>query len=188
METAGEDRRESKAMWRYAIPVVLFLILGAFFLRGLYLNPSQIESPLIGKPAPAFTLPSLEDPTRRVDSSEFAGKYSLLNVWATWCPECRHEHEFLLQLAEAGVPIYGLNWKDQGDAARHWLATLGNPYVISAEDVIGDVAIDYGVYGAPETFLIAPDLTILSKRLGVMTPDVWERDFVPAIEAHRAAQ
>jgi cytochrome c biogenesis protein CcmG/thiol:disulfide interchange protein DsbE len=175
-------------MWRYAIPGVLLLIIGAFFLRGLQLNPTEIDPALIGKHAPAFSLPGLENPSSQVSSTEFVGQYSLLNVWATWCVECRHEHEFLLELAASGVPIYGLNWKDDRGKALQWLSSLGDPYVVSAIDQVGDVAIDYGVYGAPETFLIAPDLTVLQKRLGVMTPAVWEREFLPAIEAHKQQQ
>ena len=172
-------------MWRYSVPVVLLLVLGGFFMRGLFINPTYIESPLLGKTAPAFTLPNLENPAEQVSLTDLAGRYTLLNVWATWCVECRHEHDFLLSLARSGVPIYGLNWKeeDRNDALQ-WLTVLGNPYVASAEDQIGDVAIDYGVYGAPETFLLAPDLTILHKHLGPLTLTVWERDFVPVIEAH----
>ena len=174
-------------MWRYAVPIVAFTILAGFFLRGLSLNPGLIESPLIGKPAPEFSLPALTNPSLQVGTKDLAGQIALLNVWATWCVECRHEHDFLLQLARSGMPIYGLNWKDERDLALEWLATLGNPYVASAVDAVGDVAIDYGVYGAPETFLIGPDLTILEKHLGPLTPAIWERKFVPVIEAQRGA-
>ena len=169
-------------MWRYAVPVIALFVLGAFFYRGLHLNPGYVESPLIGRTAPAFSLPDLERPTLSVGTADMAGKMSLLNVWATWCVECRHEHDFLLSLAEAGIPIYGLNWKDDRDAALEWLDVLGNPYVASARDVIGDVAIDYGVYGAPETFLLGPDLTILQKHLGPLTPSIWEAKFASLID------
>ncbi|HUF72921.1 MAG TPA: DsbE family thiol:disulfide interchange protein [Gammaproteobacteria bacterium] len=174
-------------MWRYAIPVVLLLVLGAFFYRGLYLNPTFVESPLIGKPAPEFTLPDLENPEGTVGTEDIAGRYALLNVWATWCVECRHEHDFLLSLAESGMPIYGLNWKDERDKALEWLEVLGDPYVASAVDEIGDVAIDYGVYGAPETFLIGPDLTILAKHIGPLSTAIWEARFAPLIESHHGA-
>jgi len=170
-------------MWRYAIPVVALFVLGAFFYRGLYLNPGYIESPLIGKQAPDFSLPDLQNPAASVSRADFSGKMALLNVWATWCIECRHEHDFLLSLAASGMPIYGLNWKDDRAAALEWLNVLGNPYVASAQDDIGDVAIDYGVYGAPETFLIGPDLTILQKHLGPLTPGIWDAKFVPVIES-----
>jgi cytochrome c biogenesis protein CcmG/thiol:disulfide interchange protein DsbE len=172
-------------MWRYAVPVVALLVLGVFFYRGLYLNPGYIESPLIGKQAPEFSLPDLENPAASVGTADLSGKVSLLNVWATWCVECRHEHDFLLRLAASGMPIYGLNWKDDRAAALQWLETLGDPYVASATDEIGDVAIDYGVYGAPETFLIGPDLTILQKHLGPLTPAIWDAKFAPMIESAR---
>jgi cytochrome c biogenesis protein CcmG/thiol:disulfide interchange protein DsbE len=174
-------------MWRYAVPAVVLLVLGAFFYRGLGLTPGYIESPLIGKPAPAFELPDLEHPGATVGTADIAGRYALLNVWATWCVECRHEHDFLLGLAGSGVPIYGLNWKDERPKALEWLEVLGDPYVASAVDAIGDVAIDYGVYGAPETFLIGPDLTILAKHIGPLNAAIWEARFAPLIESHRGA-
>ena len=169
-------------MWRYAIPVIVVAVLGVFLYRGLYLNPGYIPSPLVGKPAPEFTLPDLESPGRQVGSADFAGKVALLNVWATWCIGCRQEHAFLLELARtSGVPIYGLNWKDDRNAALKWLATLGDPYVATAYDPLGDVAIDWGVYGAPETFLIGRDGTVLHKHIAPLTPEIWERDFLPKI-------
>jgi cytochrome c biogenesis protein CcmG, thiol:disulfide interchange protein DsbE len=169
-------------MWKYVLPVVVLAILGVFFFRGLSLNPRLIESPLIGKPAPAFALPNLENPSVEVSSQEFAGQYSILNVWATWCVECRREHPFLLELADSGVPIYGLNWNDDPDAARAWLATLGDPYAATALDQHGVVGIDYGVYGAPETFLIGPDQTVLAKYISPLDREIWEAVFVPLIE------
>jgi cytochrome c biogenesis protein CcmG/thiol:disulfide interchange protein DsbE len=172
-------------MWRYAIPVVILAVLGAFFLRGLDLNPRIIESALIGKQAPEFSLPNLEVPSETIRTADLSGRYSLLNVWATWCVECRREHGFLLELEESGIPIYGLNWKDERDAALEWLAVLGDPYVASAVDASGDVGIDYGVYGAPETFLISPDGMILEKYLGPMNRQIWESKFEPLIEADR---
>lgn len=191
-ETNEPSMREQRAtgkrrkVWVYAIPALVLLVLAAFFYRGLQLNPTYIESPLIGRQAPEFTLPALKNPSEQIGTDDMAGQYALLNVWATWCVGCREEHAFLLQLADAGMPIYGLNWKDERDAALDWLATLGDPYVLSAADTVGDVAIDYGVYGAPETFLLGPDLMILHKHLGPLNAAIWERDFVPAIEADRA--
>jgi cytochrome c biogenesis protein CcmG/thiol:disulfide interchange protein DsbE len=169
----------------YVVPVLLFVIVGVFLAVGLRLNPGYIESPLLGKTAPGFSLPALENPRVMVGTGDMAGQYALLNVWATWCVECRHEHEFLLQLADSGMPIYGLNWKDVRGDALEWLDTLGNPYVASAEDANGRVGIDYGVYGAPETFLLAPDLTILHKHLGPLNGRIWEQDFLAAMERHR---
>lgn len=173
-------------MWRYFVPIMVLAVLGGFFLVGLNLNPGYIESPLIGRTAPEFDLPSLENPAATVGTKDLSGQFTLLNVWATWCVECRHEHDFLLSLAQSGMPIYGLNWKDEREAALEWLTVLGDPYVASATDEIGDVAIDYGVYGAPETFLIGPDLTVLHKHLGPLTASIWERQFVPVIESHRS--
>jgi cytochrome c biogenesis protein CcmG/thiol:disulfide interchange protein DsbE len=170
-------------MWRYAIPVVLFAVIAVFFFRGLSLNPTYVPSPLIGKPLPAFSLPSLEDPSRTVGSEDLKGRVSLLNVWGTWCVECRHEHAFLLELARSsGVPIYGLNLRDDRASALDWLATLGDPYVDSAFDADGGVAVDWGVYGAPETFLIGRDGTVLHKHISVLTPLAWQRDFLPLIQ------
>jgi len=170
-------------MWRYGIPVVIFIVLALFFARGLRLNPGYIPSPFIGKPAPEFSLPSLLDPARSVGSEALQGQLSLFNVWATWCVGCRQEHSFLIELAESsGLPIYGLNWKDDRSAALRWLETLGNPYVDSAFDAEGLVAIDWGVYGAPETFLIDRDGTVLYKHIAPLTPEVWRTQFLPIIE------
>ena len=182
------ERRKPVPVIRFAIPVIVFTVIALFFLRGLDLNPGAIDSPLIGTEAPAFSLPGLINPEAPVGTADIAGQYALLNVWATWCVECRHEHDFLLSLARSGMPILGLNWKDDRAAALRWLETLGDPYIASAYDFEGDVAIDYGVYGAPETFLLAPDLTILHKRLGAMTPEVWQAEFLPAIERHRGGR
>ncbi|HEX7080348.1 MAG TPA: DsbE family thiol:disulfide interchange protein [Gammaproteobacteria bacterium] len=169
-------------MWRFAIPVVLFAVLAVFLFRGLSLNPGYIPSPLVGRPAPEFSLPDLQDPTKQVGSRDFAGRVAILNVWATWCPPCRQEHPFLVELSRtSGVPIFGLNWNDDRDAALEWLETLGNPYVATAYDPQGDVAVDWGVYGAPETFLIGPDGTVLHKHTSALTPEIWRRDFVPKI-------
>jgi cytochrome c biogenesis protein CcmG/thiol:disulfide interchange protein DsbE len=170
-------------MWRYAIPVAILAVLALFFARGLNLNPGYIPSPFIGKPAPEFSLPSLADPAATVSSDVLRGEVSLFNVWATWCVGCRQEHGYLNEIAKTtGVPIYGLNWKDDRAAALNWLNTLGNPYVTSAFDSVGDVAIDWGVYGAPETFLIDRDGTVLYKHIAPLTPEVWRTQFLPIIQ------
>jgi cytochrome c biogenesis protein CcmG/thiol:disulfide interchange protein DsbE len=168
--------------WRYAIPAALLAVLVAFFLRGLQLNPAYQESPLVCEPAAEFSLPDLADPSRRVGSADFAGRAVLLNVWATWCEGCLVEHPFLLELAASGVPIFSINWNDKREAALAWLRQRGNPYVATGVDDIGDVAIDYGVFAAPETFLISPDGTILAKRFGAMTPEVWAEWSAPGFE------
>lgn len=165
---------------RFVLPVLVFAVLVPLLIYGLGRNPATLPSPYIGKPAPQFTLPDLEDPARSVSSSDYAGQYALVNVWATWCTGCRQEHGFLLALAEREhIPIYGLNWRDDGEAARRWLNELGDPYVATGFDPDGRVGIDWGVYGAPETFLIGPDGTVLHKHVSPLTEEVWENDFVP---------
>jgi cytochrome c biogenesis protein CcmG/thiol:disulfide interchange protein DsbE len=171
-------------MWRYIIPIALFAVLAVFFARGLKLNPGYVPSPLVGKPAPAFELPTLKDPASTISNDVLVGETSLFNVWGTWCPGCRTEHAFLNEVSRtSGVPIYGLNWKDDRAAALNWLATLGDPYTLSGFDEIGEVAIDWGVYGAPETFLISRNGTVLYKHIAPLTAEVWEQEFVPRIAA-----
>jgi cytochrome c biogenesis protein CcmG/thiol:disulfide interchange protein DsbE len=166
----------------YAIPAVLLATIGLFFYKGLDLRPDYIESPLLGKKAPDYSLPTLEDPSKTVGTEDLLGKVSLVNVWATWCVGCRQEHGFLVELAKADIlPIYGVNWRDDRVTARDWLDTLGNPYVASAFDSDGGVAIDWGVYGAPETFLVDRDGTVLYKHIAPLNIEVWEREFMPRI-------
>jgi cytochrome c biogenesis protein CcmG/thiol:disulfide interchange protein DsbE len=173
-------------MWRYALPLALFLLLAAALRFGLERDPGLVPSPLIGRPAPEFSLPSLQDASYPVVSSELRGAPWLLNVWATWCVGCRQEHDVLLQIAaQSAVPVIGLNWKDDNASARRWLAELGNPYAAVAEDREGRVAIDRGVYGAPETFLIGPDGTVLHKHVAPMTLEIWRTEFLPLIESAR---
>jgi len=169
-------------MWRYLIPVILLAVLAAFFYRGLWLNPGYIPSPLVGKPAPEFNLPALEDPSAEVGTEDLAGKVALFNIWATWCVGCRQEHGFLLELSRSEtVPIYGLNWRDERAEALAWLERLGNPYRASAYDYEGQVAVEWGAYGAPETFLIDRDGTVLHKHVGPLTASHWRDDFLPII-------
>lgn len=166
----------------YALPIAIFAAVGITFYKGLDLNPTYIPSPLLGQPAPVYELPMLEDPARTTGTSDLLGQVSLVNVWATWCPGCRQEHGFLVELARQGlVPIYGVNWRDDRNSALDWLRTLGNPYVASAFDADGGVAIDWGVYGAPETFLVDPNGTVLYKHIAPLTPQVWQREFLPRI-------
>ncbi|MDZ7643588.1 MAG: DsbE family thiol:disulfide interchange protein [Woeseiaceae bacterium] len=175
-------------MWRYLLPVLAFAALIPVFIFGLDRDPSELPSPFIGKPAPEFTLPQLKDPSMTVGSSDYAGKTALVNVWATWCVGCRQEHGYLLELSAAkDIPLYGINWRDDRNEALNWLAQLGDPYVASGYDSDGRVGIDWGVYGAPETFLIGPDGTVLHKHLGPLNESIWQRDFAPklaAVEEH----
>ena len=176
-----------KGYWRFLLPVLPLVAFGAlvwFFNFGLGQKPGEIPSPLIGKPAPAFSIESLGDPAFPVGTADFAGRPWLLNVWATWCVGCRQEHELLLEIArENRLPMMGLNWRDDRSLALRWLAQLGNPYVSVAFDPEGRTAIDWGVYGAPETFLIGADGKVLQKRVGPMTAEAWRDDFLPAIES-----
>ncbi len=168
-------------MLRAIIPAALFIVLAGFLWIGLYKDPSLVPSPLIGKPVPEFTLSTLKDPTKNITQADFAADYALINVWATWCVACKQEHQALLNLAAQGVPIFGLNYKDDRQSAIQWLLEDGDPYVMSAFDESGRVAIDFGVYGAPETFLIDRQGIIRHKLVGVMTPGIWQNQFVPKI-------
>jgi cytochrome c biogenesis protein CcmG/thiol:disulfide interchange protein DsbE len=169
---------------RFAIPIVVFLLLVVVFSFGLFNDPRELPSPFLGEQAPEFEVASLTEPDRIVGSADYAGKMALVNVWATWCGGCRQEHGFLMQLARSGaIPIYGINWRDNREEALRWLKQLGDPYEFSAFDADGRVGIDWGVYGAPETFLISPEGIVLHKHLGPLTAAIWQEDFVPLIEA-----
>ena len=169
-------------MARYLVPLGIFLVLVAFLYRGLSLDPKLVPSPLVGKPMPSFTLTRLEDPNATISDTDLKGKVSLLNIWATWCVSCRAEHEALLTLAKTGkVDIYGLNYKDDRAAAQQWLKQLGNPYVSNAFDDTGRVGIDWGVYGAPETFIIDSQGIIRHKHVGPLTIDVINEEILPLV-------
>ena len=167
---------------RYLIPVLIFAGLVAFFAIGLKRDPRYIPSPLIGKPAPAFELSAVEDPARKVSSRDFQGRMYVVNVWGTWCVGCREEHATLLEIARSNVvPIVGLNWKDELPLAQQWLQQLGNPYVATAFDPEVRVGIDWGVYGAPETFLVDGNGVVQYKHIAPLTMEVWQREFLPRI-------
>jgi cytochrome c biogenesis protein CcmG/thiol:disulfide interchange protein DsbE len=171
-------------MNRFALPVVVFVLLAVVLGIGIKHSPDKgtIMSPLLGKPAPQFSLPNLTDPARVVSSADLKGRWYLFNVWGTWCGECRAEHEMLLQVQRAAVvPLVGLDWKDDDTQARSWLTQLGNPYEAVAVDRSGRTAIDWGVYGAPETFLVNPQGVVVFKHVGALTPEVWMRDILPRL-------
>jgi cytochrome c biogenesis protein CcmG/thiol:disulfide interchange protein DsbE len=177
-------------MIRFAAPLVVFCLLILVFIKGLDPNRdlNALPSPFLGKPAPQFELPLLNDPTKSISNNSYAGEVTLVNVWATWCVGCRQEHAFLNELATENVlPIYGINWRDRQDEALKWLEQLGDPYVASGYDGDGRVGIDWGVYGAPETFLIGKDGQVLHKHLGPLSRFTWEQDFVPLIAAEQGA-
>ena len=170
-------------MLRYLIPLGLFLVMVVFLAIGLRRDPREVPSPLINKAAPTFRLPQLKEPDKTFSAADMHGKVWVLNVWASWCVSCREEHPLLLKYAESGaVPIYGLNWKDKREDALDWLGQFGDPYVLSVADLDGRVAIDYGVYGAPETYLIDQNGTIRYKQIGAVTEDVWEDKILPLVQ------
>jgi cytochrome c biogenesis protein CcmG/thiol:disulfide interchange protein DsbE len=170
-------------MLRYLIPLALFLVVVVFLAIGLGRDPHEVPSPLINKAAPTFRLQQLKDPSKTFSAEDVHGKVWVLNVWASWCVSCRDEHPLLVEYAKTGaVPIYGLNWKDKREDALAWLDELGDPYVASASDLDGRVAIDYGVYGAPETYLIDQSGVIRYKHIGPVTEDVWEDKFLPLVQ------
>lgn len=169
-------------MWRFLIPGAIFAVLIGFFVVGLNRDPSYVPSPLIGKAAPNYTLTKVEDPALQISNTDMAGRKHLVNVWATWCGGCRQEHGFLLQVAQQNIiPIVGIDWKDELPLARQWLQQLGNPYTATGFDQDGRVAIDFGVYGAPETFLVDEQGVILYKHVGILTADVWQKKLLPLI-------
>lgn len=174
---------------KFLLPAAVFLVLVAVFVVGLTKDPSRIPSPLVDNPAPEFSLPSLQDPNVMVGSANYANEMALVNIWATWCPGCRQEHGFLLELAQENiVPIFGLNWRDNRPDALQWLQVLGDPYVASAFDVDGRVGIDWGAYGAPETFLVDKNGIVIHKHIAPLTREIWERDFMPLIRGQVATQ
>lgn len=168
---------------KYLVPLALFIVLAGFLAVGLRLNPKEIPSPLIDKPAPAFALSILGAPEKQLSHQDLKGKVWLLNVWASWCVSCRQEHPLLLELAKLKrVTIVGLNYKDEAQAASQWLQQLGNPYDVSVMDLDGRVGIDYGVYGVPETFVIDKRGIVRYKHTGPVEPGDIERVFLPLIQ------
>ena len=171
-------------MWRYLIPLGIFIVLVVFLSIGLKLNPRDVPSPLIGKPAPAFTLPNLHQADQTVSPADYKGRVWLLNVWASWCVSCRAEHPVLNQLARSSqVPIIGLNYKDGRDVAQQWLQQRGDPYTASAFDEDGRVGIDWGVYGVPETFVIDKKGNIRYKHTGPVDQKAVMEKIMPMVHA-----
>ncbi|HYV83675.1 MAG TPA: DsbE family thiol:disulfide interchange protein [Pyrinomonadaceae bacterium] len=170
-------------MLRYLIPLVIFIVLAVFLAIGLTRDPHELKSVLINKPAPAFRVPQLKAADKMISNEDMRGKVWLLNVWASWCIACRDEHPYLIEYAKSGVvPIYGLNYKDRREDALATLDELGDPYIASAVDLDGRVGIDFGVYGAPETYIIDQGGTIRFKYVGPMMPDVWKEKILPVVQ------
>ena len=169
-------------MFRYLLPLGVFVALVLLLGVGLSLNPREVPSPLIGKPAPAFQLPQLHQPEKSLSSKELLGKVWVLNVWASWCAACRDEHPVLTDFAMSGTaPVYGLNYKDKRDEALAWLKRFGDPYAASLFDADGRVGIDYGVYGVPETYVIDKRGVIRYKRIGPVTPEIVKQQIAPLV-------
>ena len=155
------------------LPLFIFVVLAGFLLRGLQLDPREMPSALIDRPLPSFQLSQLGS-DKRVERTDVIGEVSLFNVWATWCISCRMEHPYLQKLTDQGVPIYGVNYKDDSAAAQRWLEELGNPYRLSLADVEGTLGLDLGVYGAPETYLVDAQGIIRFRHVGVVNKRIWE--------------
>lgn len=173
-------------MWKFLVPFVAFVVMAVVFAFGL--DPKRdiraLPSPLIGKPAPIFNLTDVLDANRKVSNSTLKGQVYVFNVWGTWCSACRQEHEALLAISkQTTVPIIGLDYMDERQDGQAWLRQLGNPYAAVAFDHEERTAIEWGVYGAPETFLVDAKGQILFKFISPMTLDVWEREFLPRIAA-----
>ena len=171
-------------LWRL-LPFLIFSALVFFFWRGLSLDPRKLPSVQLGQSLPDFRLPSLADVNQSFTPASLRGQVSLLNVWASWCAACVDEQDFLMKLAAQGVPLYGLNYKDRPEEAKAWLREWGNPYRRIGSDTAGKVAIDLGVYGAPETFLVDAQGVIRFRHVGVLDEASWKRDFLPRIHQLR---
>lgn len=175
-------------MKRFIIPLAVFLVLAVFLWVGLKRDPRLVPSPLIDKPAPAFALPSLQDPARVMNNAHMQGQVWVLNVWASWCRACREEHPVLMDFARQKlVPVYGLNYKDQRADAQAWLDQHGNPYADSLVDEAGRVGMDFGVYGVPETFVIDKAGRVRMKHVGPVTPQVLQEQILPLLQRLKGA-
>lgn len=167
------------------LPVVLVIVLGVILFAGIGKDTNRLESALIGKSVPEFSLADLRRPDQQLGPELFRGQVALLNVWGTWCPACRDEHDDLVWLArDKGVRIVGLNYKDDREEALKWLTTLGDPYAVSLYDPRGSLGFDLGVYGAPETYFVDADGIIRYRHVGVVDEKVWNEKFLPLMEQY----
>jgi len=164
------------------LPFVLFVVVMGFLAKGLFLDPREVPSPLIGKPAPAFTAPILSDTNKNFSTADMKGKVWLLNVWASWCAACREEHPLLLEMRQHDLPLYGLAYKDTDAEAEAVLEQMGNPYIATATDASGKIGIDYGVYGVPETYIIDKTGVIRYKQIGPITPAALRDKILPLLK------
>jgi cytochrome c biogenesis protein CcmG/thiol:disulfide interchange protein DsbE len=174
-------------MLKYVLPLLLFIVLAGFLAAGLKLNPKEIPSPLIDKPAPAFALPILGTPQKTLSNADLKGQVWLLNVWASWCVSCRDEHPLLLEFSRQQLaPLVGLNYKDEDQAANRWLDKHGNPYSVNMTDADGRTGINFGVYGVPETFVVDKRGIVRYKHTGPVVPGDLENIFLPLIQKLQA--
>ena len=164
--------------WLMVVPLALFLLVAVFLYRGLYLDPAELPSAMIGKPFPAFNLPTVQG-DKTLTQADLQGKPALVNVWATWCISCRVEHPVLNKLAEKGVVIYGINYKDDNASALKWLAEFHNPYQLDIRDEDGNLGLNLGVYGAPETFFVDAKGIIRHKFVGTIDERIWRETLAP---------
>ena len=173
---------------RVFVPLAIFGATALLLAVGLRLDPRELPSPLIGKPAPSFALPTLNVPEKQVTATDFNGEVWILNVWASWCISCREEHAALTALAKSGAArVVGLNYKDEPEQARAWLQRFGDPYALSVQDRDGRLGVDYGVYGVPETFVIDKKGVVRYKRVGILTPEIVRSRILPLVEELKRA-
>ncbi len=182
-------KRINPVVIKSLLPLFIFVAFIVLLISGIGKDPSRIPSPLINKPAPEFALPTLYEPDRIVRKQDLLGKYYLLNVWGSWCPSCRVEHPVIMELARSGtIPVYGLNWKDEPENAKAWLLRFGDAYTDILVDYDGRTAIDFGVYGAPESFVIDQKGIIRHKVVGEMTPQIVQNELLPLIKKMETGQ
>lgn len=165
----------------WTMPLVVFLVVAAFLMSRLGTDPTALPSVRVGKPFPNFSAPALVE-QRSVTLNDITGKAALVNVWASWCPSCREEHPTLVKLAQQGVPIFGLNYKDEPKDALGYLARYGNPFSLIISDLKGDIGLDLGVYGAPETYLIDAQAQVRYRYVGVFDDTIWQTQLAPCYQ------
>lgn len=168
----------------FALPLIVFALIVVLLGVGLSLNPSEVPSPLVGKPAPAFEAEDLHDPTATISLDDIKGQVAAVNVWASWCTACLEEHPYVMALGNE-IPVYGLNYKDERDDARAWLERHGDNYAASVHDPAGRVGLDWGVYGVPETYLLDAEGVIRHKHIGAITERILTEDLLPRIRRLR---
>lgn len=168
------------------LPLIAFVLLAALLFVGVRMNSgkdnSAIPSPLIGKPAPALALPELPLPESRIALDGLRGRPYVLNVWGSWCVSCRVEHPVIIELAKSGTLVVGYNYKDTPEDASRWLAQFGNPFALVVQDADGQAALDWGIYGAPETFVVDAEGIVRFKHIGPLTPDIVQDRIRPLLE------